>query len=158
MRLDSGSARKSAHPGMTGELVGWVEHSEPDVLIRGKSDRFRTSSTHPTGCFASRQCPMFLQSQRAGHAGIASCTESTSARAKGKAPRRVKPVLASARHRAAPPGRHAYRGGAAPGPRLVHLRQGGDAVAELARIAAQRLQIVEDTWKKVLEARRRERS
>jgi len=35
---------------------------------------------------------------------------------------------------------------------------GGDAVAELARIAAERLQVVEDTWNKVLEKRRRERS
>jgi hypothetical protein len=49
VRLDSGSARKSAHPGMTGEFVGWVEHNEPDVLIRGKSMGFAKSSTHPTG-------------------------------------------------------------------------------------------------------------
>ena len=35
---------------------------------------------------------------------------------------------------------------------------GGDAVAELARIAAERLQAVEDMWKKVLGARRRGRS
>jgi hypothetical protein len=39
-----------------------------------------------------------------------------------------------------------------------HDHVGGDAVAELARIAAERLQVVEDTWKKVLEARRRGRS
>jgi hypothetical protein len=39
-----------------------------------------------------------------------------------------------------------------------HDHVGGDAVAELARIAAERLQDVEDMWKKVLEARRRERS
>jgi hypothetical protein len=103
---------------------------------------------------------MFLQSQRAGHTGIASCTESTSARAKAKAPRRVKPVRAAARHRAAPPGRNAYCEGA----RLVghglvmHDNAGGDAVAKLARIAAQRLKVVEDRWKKVLEAKRRGRS
>jgi hypothetical protein len=36
-----------------------------------------------------------------------------------------------------------------------HDAAGGDAVVELARIAAERLQVVEDTWKKVLEARRR---
>ena len=35
---------------------------------------------------------------------------------------------------------------------------GGDAVAELAHIAAERLQDVEDMWKKVLEARRRGRA
>ncbi|MEA2819710.1 MAG: hypothetical protein QOJ86_1714 [Bradyrhizobium sp.] len=39
-----------------------------------------------------------------------------------------------------------------------HDHVGGDAVAELARIAAERLEVVEDTWKKVLEAGRRERS
>src|SRR3954471_786593 len=39
-----------------------------------------------------------------------------------------------------------------------HDHVGGDAVAELARIAAERLQVVEDTWKKVLEARRRGKS
>src|SRR5436305_14997766 len=39
-----------------------------------------------------------------------------------------------------------------------HDHVGGDAVAELARIAAERLQVVEDTWKKVLEMRRREKS
>jgi hypothetical protein len=39
-----------------------------------------------------------------------------------------------------------------------HDHVGGDAVAELARIAAGRLQVVEDMWKKVLEARRRGRS
>ena len=36
-----------------------------------------------------------------------------------------------------------------------HDHAGGDAVAELARIAAERLQVVEDTWNKVLGARRR---
>ena len=40
----------------------------------------------------------------------------------------------------------------------IHDEAGGDAVAELARIAAERLQVVDDMWKKVLEARRRERS
>jgi hypothetical protein len=39
-----------------------------------------------------------------------------------------------------------------------HDHVGGDAVAELARIAAERLQVVEDGWKRVLEERRRERS
>jgi hypothetical protein len=39
-----------------------------------------------------------------------------------------------------------------------HDNVGGDAVAELARIAAERLQVVEDTWKEVLEARRRGKS
>ena len=39
-----------------------------------------------------------------------------------------------------------------------HDHVGGDAVAELARIAAERLQVVEEAWKKVLEARRREKS
>jgi hypothetical protein len=38
---------------------------------------------------------------------------------------------------------------------VMHHEAGGDAVAELARIAAQRLQVVEDAWKKVLGARRR---
>lgn len=37
----------------------------------------------------------------------------------------------------------------------IHDDAGGDAVAELARIAAERLQVVEDMWKKVMEARRR---
>jgi hypothetical protein len=41
---------------------------------------------------------------------------------------------------------------------FIHDNAGGDAVAELARIAAQRPQVVEDAWNKVLEARRRERS
>ena len=41
---------------------------------------------------------------------------------------------------------------------VLHDNAGGDAVAELARIAAERLQVVEDTWNKVLEARRRGRS
>jgi hypothetical protein len=40
---------------------------------------------------------------------------------------------------------------------VLHDSAGGDAVAELARIAAERLQVVEDTWKKVLEAKRRGR-
>jgi hypothetical protein len=39
-----------------------------------------------------------------------------------------------------------------------HDHVGGDAVAELARIVAERLQVVEDMWKEVLEARRRGRS
>jgi hypothetical protein len=39
-----------------------------------------------------------------------------------------------------------------------HDHVGGDAVAELARIAAERLQVVEDRWKKVLEARTGKRS
>jgi hypothetical protein len=41
---------------------------------------------------------------------------------------------------------------------VMHHEAGGDAVAELARIAAQRLQVVEDMWKKVLGAGRRQRS
>ena len=41
---------------------------------------------------------------------------------------------------------------------VLHDTAGGDAVAELARIAAERLQIVEDTWNTVLEARRRRKS
>jgi hypothetical protein len=36
-----------------------------------------------------------------------------------------------------------------------HDHVGGDAVADLARIAAERLQVVEEVWNKVLEARRR---
>jgi hypothetical protein len=40
----------------------------------------------------------------------------------------------------------------------IHDKAGGDAVAELARIAAQRLQVVEDTWNKVLKARQRRKS
>jgi hypothetical protein len=40
----------------------------------------------------------------------------------------------------------------------IHDNAGGDAVAELARIAAERLQDVEDTWNKALEARRREKA
>ncbi len=39
----------------------------------------------------------------------------------------------------------------------LHEVTGGDAVAELARIAAGRLEAVEERWKKVLEARRRGR-
>jgi hypothetical protein len=34
---------------------------------------------------------------------------------------------------------------------VLHDSTGGDAVAELARIAAGRLQVVEDRWRKVLE-------
>jgi hypothetical protein len=41
---------------------------------------------------------------------------------------------------------------------LLHDNAGGDAVAELARIAAQRLQVVENGWNKVLKARRRQKS
>ena len=41
---------------------------------------------------------------------------------------------------------------------VLHNNAGGDAVAELARIAAERLQVVEEMWKKVLEARRRGKS
>jgi hypothetical protein len=40
----------------------------------------------------------------------------------------------------------------------IHDNAGGDAVAELARIAAERLQVVEEAWKKVLGARRREKA
>ena len=39
----------------------------------------------------------------------------------------------------------------------LHDATGGDAVAELARIAAERLGAVEERWKKVREARRRGR-
>jgi hypothetical protein len=38
---------------------------------------------------------------------------------------------------------------------VLHDNAGGDAVAELARIAAERLQLVEDAWNKVVVARRR---
>jgi predicted ATPase len=38
---------------------------------------------------------------------------------------------------------------------VLHDHAGGDAVAELARIAAERLQVVEDMWNEVLGARRR---
>jgi hypothetical protein len=41
---------------------------------------------------------------------------------------------------------------------VLHDSTGGDAIAELARIAAERLQVVEDTWKKVLEVGRRGKS
>jgi hypothetical protein len=41
---------------------------------------------------------------------------------------------------------------------VLHNNAGGDAVAELARIPAGRLQVVEDMWKKVLDARRRGKS
>jgi hypothetical protein len=40
----------------------------------------------------------------------------------------------------------------------LHDATGGDAVAELARIAGERLEAVEETWKEVLRARRRGRS
>lgn len=40
----------------------------------------------------------------------------------------------------------------------LHDATGGDAVAELARIAAERLGAVEERWKKVREARRRGRA
>lgn len=40
----------------------------------------------------------------------------------------------------------------------AHDVTGGDAVAELARIAAERLGAVEERWKKVREARRRGRA
>jgi hypothetical protein len=40
----------------------------------------------------------------------------------------------------------------------LHDNAGGDAVAELARIAAERLEVVEDMWKKVLGARQRQKS
>jgi hypothetical protein len=40
---------------------------------------------------------------------------------------------------------------------VLHDNAGGDAVAELARIAGERLRVVEERWNKVLEARRRER-
>jgi hypothetical protein len=33
---------------------------------------------------------------------------------------------------------------------LLHDNVGGDAVAELARVAAERLQVVEERWKKVV--------
>ena len=39
-----------------------------------------------------------------------------------------------------------------------HDHVGGDAVAELARIVAERLQVVEEMWNKVLAARRRRKS
>jgi hypothetical protein len=41
---------------------------------------------------------------------------------------------------------------------VMHDEAGGDAVAELARIAAERLQVVVDMWNKVLVARRRGKS
>jgi hypothetical protein len=37
---------------------------------------------------------------------------------------------------------------------ILHDEAGGDAVAALARIAAERLEVVEEMWKEVLEARR----
>ena len=40
----------------------------------------------------------------------------------------------------------------------IHDDAGGDAVAELARIAAERLQVVEEMWKKVLGERRRRKT
>jgi hypothetical protein len=41
---------------------------------------------------------------------------------------------------------------------VFHDHAGGDAVAELARIASERLRAVEERWKEVIEARRRRRS
>ena len=41
---------------------------------------------------------------------------------------------------------------------VLHDHTGGDAVAELARIAAERLEVVEEVWKRVLEAGRRGRA
>jgi hypothetical protein len=41
---------------------------------------------------------------------------------------------------------------------ILHDNVGGDAVTELARIAGERLQVVGETWNKVLEARRRRKS
>ena len=41
---------------------------------------------------------------------------------------------------------------------VLHDEVGGDSVAALARIAAQRLKSVEDTWNKVLDERRRSHS
>jgi hypothetical protein len=84
---------------------------------------------------------MFLQSQRAGHAGIAPYTESTSARAKGNAPRGVNltPLLL----RIEQPLRdatHVVEALRLVGYGLVmHDEAGGDAVAALAGIAAGRL-------------------
>jgi hypothetical protein len=47
MTLDSGSARKRAHPGMT---ANWVdERSETHLLIRGKAMDFTKGSTYSTG-------------------------------------------------------------------------------------------------------------
>jgi hypothetical protein len=103
---------------------------------------------------------MFLQSQRAGHAGIASCTEAPSRTRKPK--RRAGSKLISLLLDIEQPLRDATL--TVEALRLVghglvlHDNAGGDAVAELARIAAGRLRDVEDTWKKVLEARRRQKS
>src|SRR5258707_15447554 len=41
---------------------------------------------------------------------------------------------------------------------VLHDNAGGDAVPELARIAAERLEVVEEMWQKVLWARRRQES
>jgi hypothetical protein len=91
-----------------------------------------------------------------GHAGIASCTESASARTKGKAPRSAKPdrSCSTSSSRSAT-SRITVEALCLVGHGLsIHDQAGGDAVAELARIAAERLQVVEEVWKKVLEARR----
>jgi hypothetical protein len=40
---------------------------------------------------------------------------------------------------------------------VLHDEAGGDAVAALAHIAAGRLQVVEEKWNEVVEARRREK-
>jgi hypothetical protein len=103
---------------------------------------------------------MFLQSQRARHAGIASRTE-PSPRAR-KAKRRAGSNLTSFLLDIEQPLRaatHTVEALRLVGHSLsIHDNAGGDAVAELARIAAERLEVVEETWNKVLEARRRERS
>jgi hypothetical protein len=41
---------------------------------------------------------------------------------------------------------------------VLHDEAGGDAIAALAHIAAGRLQVVEDMWNEVVEARRRGKS
>jgi hypothetical protein len=41
---------------------------------------------------------------------------------------------------------------------VLHDEAGGDSVAELARVAGERLRVVEEMWKKVREARRRGRA
>lgn len=103
---------------------------------------------------------MFLQSQRARHAATASCTETTSPRGQGKAPRRIK--LSELLLDIEQPLRDATL--TVEALRLVghglsiQDESGGDAVAELARIAAERLEAVEERWKKVREARRRGRA
>jgi hypothetical protein len=91
---------------------------------------------------------------------MASCTESAFARGQAKAPRRIKPVRTPLDIEQ--PLRDATL--TVEALRLVghglcsHDHVGGDAVAELARIAAERLEVVEERWNKVLEARRRGRS